>query len=468
MKIYTFNYNIQYVNDLRNAVNNSQKFSLEKEHTDKDTKGPYLAWDRICAIMDRLEDTLQYVNDIELGKCTEYRSAFDFYEFIHCSAVIIDGIKTIGKIFDINTKLIQAIEESTEAFGSKYSNDGQDSYFFEYARSLCAAHPFLTNRQKAYLVSSNFHCCPFVLWNSGKANFAGFNKGDLTAVIYDSKKDSLPLYLPLYVKSFETYLGKWINLIPEIIKAKEHYAETKYAEFKSKRIKDLSEFADIISYLEYLKEEYISRIDAGSDYIFDQYIRIFKIQLSDPTNLPKLEKYKNAIIYSLDFYRNALQNMCFEGVENTGIYHESIHSWNDLFTELSSIYPKTGLFAPHTYYLSKLCDLEPNRDFSDPFHRDFARDLINELKPLINRYVSFTNNEPDEEVIVLVNLTLYLEALDHCSCLNPNIPNKIDYRERILTPSEWDYMIEFLDKQPESQTGSNWMSLEEMLELYGE
>lgn len=39
--------------------------------------------------MDRLDDTIQYVNDMTLGDCSSPRSAFDFYDFINCAYVIM-------------------------------------------------------------------------------------------------------------------------------------------------------------------------------------------------------------------------------------------------------------------------------------------------------------------------------------------------------------------------------------------
>ena len=83
MKTYRFHFNTQYAVDLRNAVNDRQKQSLENVHDEKQTRGSYRAWNRTCAAMDRLEDTLHYLNNLELGKNKRTRSAFDFYDLIN-------------------------------------------------------------------------------------------------------------------------------------------------------------------------------------------------------------------------------------------------------------------------------------------------------------------------------------------------------------------------------------------------
>ena len=101
MKTYKFHFNTEYAVDLRDAVNDRQKQSLDNVHKDKGTKGSYYAWNRTCAAMDRLEDTLYYLNTLELGKDKDIRSAFDFYDFINNSYIVIECIKTNHPYFSI-------------------------------------------------------------------------------------------------------------------------------------------------------------------------------------------------------------------------------------------------------------------------------------------------------------------------------------------------------------------------------
>lgn len=57
------------------------------------------------------------------------------------------------------------------------------------------------------------------------------------------------------------------------------------------KIKNLAEFDNnIIQWLTYLKDEYLKRFVYGNDYLFDKYIRFFKIELSDSRNNIALEK----------------------------------------------------------------------------------------------------------------------------------------------------------------------------------
>lgn len=464
MKTYRFHFNTQYAVDLRNAVNDRQKQSLENVHEEKQIKGPYFAWDRTCAAMDRLEDTLHYLNELELGKNKDIRSAFDFYDFINNTYIVIDCIRTIGRIFRVDNKLIEDIEKSTEVFGSRLGENSTDQRYFEYIRALCSVHPLCTSRQPEFLNGSQFHCCPFVTWKSSMTWYDGEN-ADLTAFIYPSGAGK-KIYHGLYVYQFERYLTKWIDFIPKIIEAKNAYTDNEYEKLRLEPVKYLSDFEDnVVQYLAYLKSEYCKRFDYGSEYIFDDYINFFTITLSDSRNNTALEKYQNAVVYSLGFLRNELQNMSYEGYENNGI--KCPESWIEttLFDSLHNISPYEGDFAPYSYNLGKIYYLGVECAYSE-YDKMYARRLLEKPKELINRYVHFTNTESDAERIVLVRLALYLDALSGKNLLNKNIPNTSECRIQILSDEQHAEL--FVEEEPDkTQTADALEALWEMVKKYG-
>lgn len=464
MKTYRFHFNTQYAVDLRNAVNDRQKQSIANVHQEKQTKGSYFAWDRTCAAMDRLEDTLHYLNELELGKNKDIRSAFDFYDFINNTYIIIDCIRTIGRIFRVDNKLIEEIENSTEVFGSRLGENSTDQRYFEYIRALCSVHPLCTNRQSEFLNGSKFHCCPFVTWKSSMTWYDG-EDADLTAFIYPSGAGR-KIYHGLYVSQFEQYLKKWIDFIPKIIEAKNAYTDNEYEKLRQEPVKWLSDFnGDVVQYLTYLKGEYCKRFDYGSDYIFDDYINFFTITLSDSRNNTALVKYQNAVVYSLGFLRNELQNMAYEGYENNGIKHPESWIETTLFDSLHNISPYEGNFAPYAYNLGKIYYLGEDITYSE-YDKMYARRLLEQPKELINRYVHFTNTESDAERLVLVGLALYLDALSGKNLLNKNIPNTLEYRMQIL--SDEQYAELFVEKErDETETGSALEAWWEMVKKYG-
>lgn len=464
MGTYRFHFNTQHAADLRDAVNDRQKQSIDNTHEERQTKGSYRAWNRTCAAMDRLEDTLYYLNTLELGKNKDTRSAFDFYDFINNAYIVIDCIKTIGKIFKVDNSLIEDIENSTDVFGTRLSKKSTDQKYFEYIRALCSVHPLCTNHQKEFVNGNQFHCCPFVTWERSLTWYDGEN-ADLMAFIYTSGKGS-SFYHGLYVSQFEQYLTKWIDFIPKIIEAKNTYTDKEYEKLRQEPVKCLSDFDnDVVQYLTYLKGEYCKRFDYGSDYLFDDYINFFTVELSDPDNNTALEKYKNAVIYSLGFMRNELQNMSYEGYENNGI--EFPESWLEttLFDSLYNISAYDSSFSSYSYNLSKIYYLSSDYSYSE-YDKGYARRLLDEPKELINQYVHFTNTETDQERLVLVRLALYLDVLSRKCFLNKNIPNSLEYRMHTLSDDQYaDLFIE--EENNDTQTDSKLEDFLKFVEKYG-
>lgn len=438
MKTYKFNFNTQYAVDLRDAVNDRPKQSIDNEHDEKQTKGAYCAWERTCAAMDRLQDTIRYLNSIELGKNEDFYSAFDFYDFINNAYVVIDCIKTLGSIFRIDINLIKEIEDSTSVFGTRLSEKSTDQKYFEYIRSLCSVHPLCTNHQAMFLSGSKFHCCSFVTWRQHLA----FDdpQADLCAVIYLSNGTRNH---GIYISQFEKYLTKWIELIPKIREAKNNYTDKIYEKLRKEHVKELSEFGgDVVKFLSYLKAEYCKRFDYGDDFQFDVCADFFTVKLSDSRNYPVLEKFRNAIVYSLQFFRNALQNMSYEKYENSGLKYPNKQFESTLFDELLKFPTRDSVFLEnkYNYHLSKMYHLDPRGNYGEG-DKYYARCLLEEMKELINRYVYFTNLESDVERVVLVRLALYLEALTRKCLLNKNIPNTQEYRMQVLSDEEFQALL---------------------------
>lgn len=442
-KVFTFDFDVEPANKLRDAINEKQNLSIEKEHiiwNEKKKKGvSYFAWDRICAIMDRIEDTLDYINLIELGNCCSSRSAFDFYDFINNAYVVIDGIKIIGQIFALDNTKINSIEKSQEAFGDVMEAGGTDGQFFNYIRSLCAVHPFNTTRHPVYMKDSVLHCCPFVVWSHIGIGAIYSDNRDLSVHIYTSKSNDYPPTIPLYISQFKRYINKWIDLIPEVILAINNHNDSVYEEFRKSSLKELADFSTETEYICYLKQEHNRRFGDSMEYIFDKIALILETNLSNEKNTIKLEKYKNAIRYALPFICNSMKKMKSEGFEYTGIQGENSTETNLLYElEHPSVYSDEK--AKYHYNLSKVYYLESNN--YSVYDKQWARMLLDEMKDFLNKYIVFTNKESDREVVVLMNLVSYLHALEQNCILNRNIPNESSYREKLLSEEEIENLHE--------------------------
>ena len=85
--------------NLRNTINEDVDFSY-KHVKERNKKNPklYPAWNRICALMDRIQDTTEHINHIQFQDEIENRSAFSFLDFMNHSSVLIDCIYEIARI----------------------------------------------------------------------------------------------------------------------------------------------------------------------------------------------------------------------------------------------------------------------------------------------------------------------------------------------------------------------------------
>lgn len=428
-----FKYDENLGHSLRNKVNEQVNFAVKKEDDMQKDKKTFIydAWNRICACMDRIDDTVDYLNLLELGKCKSQRAAFDFYEYINCSYVIIECIRVLCHIFKVDKEKYSFCKENKIFKGA-----GDDEEYFKYIRSLAVVHPVTTNKSQSFIPKNIVvQCSPFVTWQSPLIAPLKKVTYDLDLVAYSSRNGERSNWIHLSVDEFDEYLTAWLNVINDVVKAVDDYNDDYIKKYQAIKLKDKSEFSNAIDYIKYLKNENIIRNNDDRDYIFDKYIRVFQITLTSVENAKKLEKYRNAIEYSLSFFSKSLQNMSYDGFENTGIKYEFPNIETTLFLELDCCSNYDGDLRKHSYELEKSYYLEPDSSYGY-YDKIFARNLIIGIKDSLSKYVDITGEESDVELLVLIDLARYLECLNYKTILNRNIPNEIKYREYIIPDSQ--------------------------------
>ena len=392
------------------------------------------AYDTILVALSRIEDTLQYINTLELGKKKEnQRSAFDFFDFLNNMYVVVHCIRALAVIFGLDEQ-VQEIEKSTECFQEKgIDGSGSDNDFFEYVRSLASVHPTDTTMHPAYHGPGKVHCSPFVVWIIDGLR----RKGDLSVHIYTSEANDEIETLQLYVHRFESYLNKWVGFMDTIMEAVKSFQQKSVEELIERPIPEVDEFPTFASYINNLRKEYRDRDDGYSDYILEYYEKLFCLEITDQQNARKLTLYKNAIRYALGYLHTRLQMMCNDDESYTGIKYPEPHIFTELYLELWNSKNHHGELSRHHYELEKLSYL----DDSGSFDERYARRLLDKIKPTINKYVIFTNSESAFETKVLISMALYFEGLGLPGILNRNIPNSLEYQERVLSEDEWNALI---------------------------
>lgn len=232
----------------------------------------------------------------------------------------------------------------------------------------------------------------------------------------------------LKIELFEKFLNNWLDFSNVLIENIKKYYNKVYTNFSLEMIKGENDFDNYVDYMLYLRNENEKRFNYGQEYIFDYYINVFNLELTNNCNKDKLEKYKNAIRLAIKYKNASIQSMQTEGFEYTGINSPKTISDNSLFFELESPETLSTDFEKCGYNISKMYCLLPDNNYS-VFDKDWAREMLEEMKSLINKYVYFTNKEPDIETVVLVIMAMYFANFEVAdSDLNRNIPKNNNYR----------------------------------------
>lgn len=397
---------------------------LKKKKNNRPTSYmPFKSRTRLDCALNRIEDTLEYMNTIHLGSTVGKRSAFDFYDFVNCEMVVIDCIESIAKIFDMEQEI-----ENLKQERSIFNGAGTDMDFVKYIRSLASVHPLNTTCHPKFNGYENFHCSPRAYWDSSI-----LDDRDLTIVICDSANPNDEYdFIGIRVSDFVDYLNKWIDFIDDILVSIKKYEMDRIEHYRKIPMKSLSDFTSYPDYITYLKSEYVERGQNMQTDCFEDYIKIFSVTISNSINLPKVELYRNAIKLSLKFLHQRLQNMEYEKGESTGIRYDEPTNYTELFIELH--WPQNLLNNEYDigYCIEKLVDKS-----------DDYRDRMEEIKDWVNQYVSFDNTESYDETYILVMTASYLDSLHRQNVLNMNIPNEAKYREEILEKEEYKELITY-------------------------
>lgn len=416
-KIYL---NDNVIRNFRNTINDYIDFSLLKKYKNNDN-----AWNSICALMDRIEDIVIYLNEKELNAGKWNRCAFDFFEFIEQAGVLIECIDELYKIYDIKpsrTKIIFKHKEINEKYLLKLKKDNKiakvgDLNYFEYIRSLSSVHPGKTDRHKEFQFT-NFEVSPYVVWNGGIYALDPRCNGEIILVTYNNETDQMLINKSIYIKeifNFIKYKYYSINYLTKYVK--KYYLD----EIKTLRATPIRKRNDLKNNLEYLNNLVNvskKRCPNITDEI-QEVIDIFNQQITREENINKYNKYCNALLYSMKGIHRQLQNMdfkCESPIDNL------------LFKLLvGEIHIKNNAKMNYSYPLQKILDLK-----LESGDKEFALIKYKTLLPFFNKYIKVTEEDlyqlSYEELYVLSQIAIYLHELEYNDIVNFCIPNDKEFR----------------------------------------
>lgn len=443
-KEYQISLDSKLAQELRDTINGEINISLNKRQTLSINRKEkeYPAWSLICAIMDRIDDTVDYLNSLKLNTGKYHRSAFDFFAFINQAVVIIDCIDMLAKIYDVS---FSQEDLSTNIFSQK-GKDGQgtDKKYFAYIRSLCSVHPVETSYYSRTYQDNDFESSPFVVWNDGHIWLE--DDCDISAVVYINKAEDYHKRVHIKISEVFSYVAYRYNLLNKVIESIKQYNKSIIQSYIERPIKKPEEFIDYIQYLENLKQEAAERFGDEYPYVLEFMISIMKLEISNSQNQDRYQKYCNALKYAVKFEHHALQQMNFEGFCNNGIIHPKINVETTLLHELYQVHSGGREASKYGYNIQKISYLNYDSGY---YNKCWAFQMIEEAKCLFEKYIIFEGAQSDFEYYALVQIALYFDCLENKCLVNKNIPNSLDFRVTLLSEEE---LVELL--KPESLNSS--------------
>ena len=256
---------------------------------------------------------------------------------------------------------------------------------------------------------------------------------DIHAVVYTSKDGGSNKRVKIYISQIFEYIKTRLDFVEEITSAIDEYQKQVIYNLRNRPIKKKGEFNDYINYLRNLNKEQQDRYGLEVFYPFDYIIDLFELNLSNVHNQNKVNLYLDALKYAIKFEHNSIQNMSYDGFENNGLLYPENNIETSLYIQLELLNSNSTQKRRYGYNFEKIGYL--NYDSGDD-NKQWAHIQLKKARGFLEKYVSFEGADGDFEYYSLVQLALYLDCLENKCLVNKNIPNSLQYREKLLSDDE--------------------------------
>ena len=424
-KRYKIHLDPQLIEDFSEAIDAQEHITeqvsfVEKAFAKKKYRG-VPAWDCICACVHRIRDTVEYLNDQTLGE-QNYRSAFDFINFINNTSVVLDSVDMLARIFGVDLTVEDARTEAFHQLGD--NGKGTDKKYFEFLRSLCAVHPVETNRYQGMYHETDLVTCPYLTWVGGTF-FEDHWHCDLHGYAFVNESNSWGEDVCVHMDQVFAHIKYRYSLLRKIGAALERYQERRIEEYRNTPVPGCGADESEIDYIERLKNVEIERFGSNNDFVYDFAERVMAFEPTNAGNRAASERYKNAWRFALGLQLNVLRDMERSGAEHAGIANDDT-DWI-LFEQLMRARCSCDELDGYGYQLEKLGYLAGRSRSSNPA---WGRLKLRELEPVFRQYVLMDlDNDSDEELYMLSRIALYEIALRHDCEVNEAIPHDPRYRD---------------------------------------
>lgn len=267
--------------EFRTAINSTPIFMYNEDY-----KGTF---NLFCAVMDRMDSCIQYLNNHAEAPETEERFLF----FIMYSCMVLDAVKHLNKALGLNNNKeddpYKYFKEVCTSPPLNISIDKcpTDDKFFEYIRSLSMAHPFETNRPK-FFKKGETHYSPWVIPHRKHHPFRN-DKDGVGIRVYSNKFDHIQDIffsfdlLKKYIRSRFIKIKLVTNEIYNII----HETENDWKNVHiSSSLTPIETFKEIKTILQQRHED---------THVIESVIEYLEYTTTDPDNKEIVSLYKREI-----------------------------------------------------------------------------------------------------------------------------------------------------------------------------
>ena len=318
---------------------------------------------KICTIMDRLEDTVEILNNFTLQGYSLSSTAVDFIAWINYADMLVNCIKELNRMYvqpnnttlfeDANIRLNEHVKQhhSRSFFKNFYNKRGNDDGFFRYIRSIVLAHALVSDsNQFKDFHKGKYVYTPLVRWG---------NAQNIIITYYSPQSNSCELHtekLDLDVLSFFKYIESRFSYLDMIFEHIYLY-KSKVKEYVCEQFKEALCFntIELKEKLLVIKEAYASHGDLEAKNRADSLSRILQKSWDllnfnySSNNSVIIEKFKKLMNSQLDDLAEKLKTQTLENAKIYNLYH-SFDNFNQsvffdceyalrkIMTEYDSIY----------------------------------------------------------------------------------------------------------------------------------
>ncbi|MBA4698458.1 MAG: hypothetical protein H2212_03410 [Ruminococcus sp.] len=362
----------------------------------------------ICAVMDRIDSSIAYLNINASPPKTEESLLF----FIVYSCMLLDGVKQLLKSLEIETEYQN--QDSHESY--KFFKDicmgrplfipqekcPTDDKFFEYLRSLSMAHPFETSRPK-FFKKGEIQYSPWVISNSTMMNLMGVKDGVGIRIYSNQFDESQDLIFSFNI--LKGYINSRFHLMEKVTEKVYQIIADKEKEWKKDKVPiDLSPIDTLTRIVEILKKRY------ENTYSIDISILYLQCSLTESANKGIVSSYQKVITDLIPCLIDSVEELDYEKIAM--IFSEVLHA-RPKFTDEMAHYQLEKIFS----YLNIGDELTSNYTWgilqADIFTDNFAKKWVK-----IN-----TDTMNADEIKLLVSVACYFEKIEQDNLNTRSVEN---------------------------------------------